>query len=472
MPGIGAFVQKTRERFGGGQWLKNWKDDKEKTVWLHTAVTPLSYYAHQFNMIDVQEDKDNRGGPPKRFMRFLRFVSPDPETITGQQHFRDKSSGILRVLPDRDPFLLLREWLRRADHIGLEDSIFMWKNPKDSSVESWSRGELSGLTKRGRQNFGHSLDAKQEYIFVVVDHEDIGSGVMLTRESGLLGRKMGEVIAQQLKMLGEEAGDPLLRPYPFRWEYDKRAASPMNAYSVYKAEGLECTDEIFALITSEEYPDPVRHTVPQDGDMEKIRAAFEAAAQVELPLDEIFSEDQNVRMALCTGERPKIRPAASPGQAQRSTVATPTTRAVQRPSNGTAPVVAKPNGNAPAAGPATRAVQRPGTSAPQAASAPAGSQTRRKRVDPPAPPLQPEVEMIPCDDCKTPMAVTATECPKCGAKYEVDAEPEPQAVAPQASVPAAPAASVTDDVCFSCSGPVEAGTCTTCGLEQGDEIPF
>lgn len=464
MPGIGAFVQKTRERFGGGVWMKGWKDDKEKTIWLHTGIAPISYYAHQFNMVDVQEDKDNRNGPPKRFLRFLRFVSPDPDTVTGQQHFRDKATGLLRVLPDRDPFLLLREWLRRADHIGLEDGVFMWKDPKDGRVTIWTRGELSGLSKRSRQNFGHSLDAKQEFIFVVVDHEDPGAGVMLTRESGLLGRKMADVIAQQLKMLGEEQGDPLLRPYPFRWEYDKKAASPMNAYFAYKAEGLECTEEIYALITSEEFPDPVRHSVPQDGDMEKIRAAFESAAQVELPLDEIFSEDQHVRIALCTGERPKTRPAASPSQVQRpasqvqrpAAAAAPAARSVQRPSNGAAPPAAqKPNGTAPAA------------AAPQAA--PTGGQARRKKVEPPK---QPEVEMIPCDDCQTPMAATATECPNCGAKYEVDADPEPQAAAPQQQPAAAPEATGTEDACFSCSGPVEAGTCTTCGLEQGDEIPF
>lgn len=140
-----------------------------------------------------------------------------------------------------------------------------------------------------------------------------------------------------------------------------------------------------------------------------------------------------------------------------------------------------------------------------------------------APEPEPEVEKIPCDKCGHPMLPTETKCPKCGAEYEVDGEPEkpaPKAAAPAStrvdskpSAASAPAAEPTSSKvkkpggpkkakpepqveqggerdtegepaaempakCWACNskniGKNEKGAiaCLDCGVEQSDEVPF
>jgi hypothetical protein len=482
MAGIGSFTKHAKQNSFGGQWLNDWKDDKKIVIWLHTLVPPAACWSHAFQLLDVVEDKEN-GGAPKRIMRYPRFVSPDPELVHRNQYFR-KDDDAMRVPPDRDPFLLLREWLRRADSIALDQAVFQWKNPKDNEVTTWVRGELSGLVKRARSNFGHSLDTKQEYIFAVVRNDAPEQGVFLARESQLLGRKVSEVITQQQGMLGEEGGDPLLHPYPFVWEANKKAASPMDMYKAYKHEGAECSDEVWAAISSEEYPDPAEFCVARDGDMEKVRAAMEAAAQVDLPLDEIFSEEPGVRLALALGQRRAARgPARMPAAAgsQPAPGGLPATQ--QRPAQSSAAPAAqrpagaqRPGAQRPASTAAAPSTARPGASpkpATTAAAAPpakaAAGQPRRKKVEKPK---EPEVEKIPCDDCQHPMLPTETVCTKCGAVYETEA------VAVAGGEPAADPAveeQAGPVVCFACGCEVDANNkcmSTSCGIDQGDDIPF
>jgi hypothetical protein len=454
MAGIGGFLRHTKENSfgGGGQWL-NWKDEKQVTVWLHTRVVPLVVWNHSFSMVDVVEDRDT--GRPKPVMRFNRFVSPDPEPVHRQQHWR-KEDGSLKMPPDRDPFLLLREWLRTADHIGLEDTVFAWRDPKDNKVTVWNRGEISGLVKRARANFNHSLDTRMEYLFVVVRNDDIAKGAYLSRESAALGRRLGEVIEQQQAGLGDQGGDPLLNPYAFVWAFDPKK-SPNEMYKVWKAEGVKYTEEVFDAITGTDYPDPSEFAVVRDGDMEKIRAAFQSAAKVELPLDQIFSEDPAVRQALCGGQ--KKRPAMStPGNAAkptgaRSEAATPVT-GPQRPGAAAATVpqngVSRPVAAAPMNGTATAKVP-----------AAMGGRRRRKAEEPPPPPPEPEIERVPCD-CGFMMPATATTCEQCGAVWEIEDDE---------LVDSNPVSASTQ--CFACKGPLDAkGYCTVCKLDSGDEIPF
>lgn len=482
MSGIGSFTKHAKQSGFGGQWLNDWKDDKKIVIWLHTRVPPAACWSHAFMLIDVVEDKEN-GGSPKRIMRYPRFVSPDPEPVHRNQFFR-RDDDVMRVPPDRDPFLLLREWLRRSDHLGIEQPVFQWKNPKDNEVTTWVRGELSGLVKRARSNFGHSLDTKQEYIFVVVRNDDPGQGAFLARESQLLGRKVSEVITQQQGMLGDEGGDPLLNPYPFVWEANKKASSPMDMYKAYKHESAECTDEVWAAITSDEFPDPAEFCTPRDGDMEKVRAAMEAAAQVDLPLDEIFSEDPAVRLALASGQRRATRAATTqprsqqPAAGAQSSQAGTSQTAAQRP-GAQRPGAQRPAGSAtpqraatpPAAQRSTAApAQRTTQAAPATQARPAtAGQPRRKKVEKPK--AEPEVEKIPCDDCQHPMLPTETVCPKCGAVYETEgtvAAAEPEAAEPEA------AEEQVAQGCFACGAEVSNQRCTspTCGIDQGDDIPF
>jgi hypothetical protein len=449
-----TFLNST-QRGGGGQWMNKWKDAGKVVVWLHTKVEPVLSYTHQFTSVEVGQEADS--GRATSFTKWWKFVSPDPDPVHRNQHFRDDNDN-MRVPPDRDPFLLLREWLRRADHIGMEDAIFRWVSPKDNEVTVWTRGELSGRIDRGKRKFGHTLDTKVEYIFAVVRNDSPNEGVLLARETQLVGQRVAEVIRQQQEELGVEGGDPTLHPYAFVWQFNKDEKSPMNKYKVWKG-GHPCSDEIWAAITSDDPPDPSEYARFRDGDMQKMRAVMEAAARsagAQLPFDEIFSEDPAVRLALVTGKRAS-RPANSSNGAQRPG-ASPPQQAAQRPANGASNGAQQPAEAAQRAAPTQRA-------APPAAAqaAPAATSRRRKKEPEPEPPPPPQVEMIPCDDCGTPMMADATKCAKCGAEYDVDSD------APVTPV----AATAGAKTCFLCTAPLPEGAshCPNCKVES-DEIPF
>jgi predicted RNA-binding Zn-ribbon protein involved in translation (DUF1610 family) len=483
--GIAAFLKHNSDAGGGGQWLRQWrkKGVGEVTIWLHTLAPIVPCFSHSFMFEDEYEDKQTGKTTPT--LRYPRFVSPDAEIVHRNQYFRN-DDGTMQVPPDLDPFLLLREWLRfGAEHLSLEEPIFKWHDAKERRDVVWERGELSGLVKRGQKNFGHSLDTKLEYIYVVVDNDAVSEGPVLAREGKLVSQKIGEVIKQQQKQWGDKQGDPLQHPYAFQL-VGEDASSPMNAYKAFKAERAEFTEEVWAQISCEDFPDPLKHGQPVEGDMEKLRELFEQAAQVELPIDQIFSDDPAVRRDL-TRNTGGNRPAPRASKASATKVAAPTQ--AQRP-----PVPQRGGKPAAAAAPQTN------TGAPQ---------VRRKKVDKPAEPPPPEVEVIPCADCGKDMLATDTKCSSCGAEYELIVD-EAQAAVAVPTLPAAnangkpststkpksaaapkpiPAASPssrqpslphTDSAqkevvanCWSCGALLNGkDNCPSCGIEQGDDLPF
>lgn len=476
--GIAQFLKHSNDSGGGGQWLRTWRKNSkgEATIWLHTRAPIVSSFTHQFMLEDEYEDKETGKKVPT--LRWPRFVSPDPEVVHRNQYFRE-DNGVLRVPPDLDPFLLVREWLRFADHLSLEQPIFQWYNAKERQTIVWERGPITGLVKRNQRNYGHSLDTKIEYVYVVVDNDNIDQGPVLMREGKLLSQKLAEVIKQQQKQWGDDQGDPTQHPYAFQLIAEE-ASSPMNAFKAFKAERAEFTDEVWEKIASDEFPDPTVFGQPSDGDMQKIRDAFEAAAQVELPLDEIFSEDSAVRKAVARGgkaKQPVVAPARQSKAAQARTQAKPP---LPKPGATSAP-----------------------KSEPEQQSA--GPQTRRKKAAPAAPP---PVETIPCEDCGTPMLPSMTKCEKCGAEYETDDEaeptPPPKTTAKPATAPKpgagpkpttstkpkpatttkakepdspadAPEGEVEEGKCWACGAELDEdnpAVCPKCSIEQDDEIPF
>lgn len=481
---ISGFLKHGGSDGGGnrGQWLRQWHKNNvgEITVWLHVRAPIVPSFSHQFMLEDTYEDKETKKKVPT--LRFLRFVSPDPEIIARNQYFRHPD-GTMKNPPDCDPFLLLREWLRNAEHLPLEEPIFKWNDPKNRKVIVWDRGQLSGLVKRGG-NWNHTLDTKLEYVYVVVDNDNIADGPVLDREGKALSQRTVEVIEQQQSMFGTDEGDPAQFPYAFRWTATD-APSPMNIYKAFKAENAEHTDEVWEQISREEYPDPTPYGSPVDGDMAKIRDAFAAAAQTELPLDEIFSDDSAVRLALTRVAQ------RAPARASRAAQA-----------RTAAPETSKPPLPKPGAKPGTAGAKAAPSNGAQAKTT--GPQPRRKKVETPAEP-PPEEETIPCDDCQHPMLPTDTKCTNCGTEYEpmadeaqpakpatapkpaqakpnagtkpaTTAKPKPGAVAKPKAAAAQQELPVEGEAqtnCWSCQTELNgADRCPECGLEQGDDIPF
>ncbi len=422
----------------GRKFLKDWKKAREIIVWLSTRAD-LAYpsYNHPFMTLGTREKKDREGnktGKDEDYLQFMRFVSPDPAIVHDNQYFREQSDDRLQVAPAADPFLLLREWLRfEADHLSLDTVIFEWKNPnagpKQEAVIQWNRGELARMVKRGQANFGHSLDTKLDYYFVVADDSDPAAGPQIVRGTKLLGDKMREEIKAQCKSNGREGGDPQQNPYAFCWNYDPDAGSPMNYYKASRYNQAKLTEAVRKAIMEADFPDPTPDTKPRAGDKAKLLAAMTDAARVELPFDRFFVDawkDEAPEGGSGTDfdfgsnkEKPAAEETKTPPRAAATT---------------------------PTSGPKAR---------------------RRKKKAEPAP--EPEVEMIPCEDCNTPLPVTCEKCPKCGAEYEVgddgadDAQPAQAAASPQTSV---------GTKCWSCgSTDIQDDRCGGCGLDITDDIP-
>lgn len=512
---------------GGGAWLPPWKKRGQIDIWLHTESRIRAPWNHQIPFeIEVDEKTSAGEKTGKKILKLSwpRFVSPDLASIHANQYFRDGNGPLREMLNKdpktgklvggsfetafmRDPFLLVREYLHHAVErkiLTVDQVVFEWVDHKNrGELIQWTVGELSRHVKRGFKNRGHSLDTKLEYILVVVDNDKPGDGPKITRETKLVGDKMRAAIKREIESRGDE-GDPFKSPYAFRVKYDANASSPMNSYDVFRMDKHPCTPEIWQAIGGApdpeqgekwdivEAPDTSDQARVGDGDMDKIRQIFESAAQIELPLDAIFSNEAEVRRSVATG----AIFASTSRAVSRPTPSAPTAPA--RPA--AAPGAARPSSST--ASPAPSGPSRPAASsaaAPATAPAPAsGPQPRRKKKEPepaPAPAPEPEVERIPCDECGHLMLPTDAKCEKCGTEYEIGPTvvPPETPAKPAPTAPAAPSGAkrpaartegeqaeldeVASKKCIACGSTniVKDGDitkCGNCGLDQGDDIPF
>lgn len=435
---------------GGGGRSLNWKKDGKAILWMATQARPVVYFKHEFMFEDVGDERDADGkktGRTTQFLRYPRFIGPDDRAVYMEQYFRDRDTDELQRPPRRDVFLILREYLRRqikAGALATDVPVFEWTDHRQKKIITWESGVLSKLVKGGPDSYRHTLDAKFEGLYAMVDNAAIDRGPQLLRESKSVVEALNAMLKQQMSMRGEEEGDPTLTPYPICFEIDKKAP-PASMYKVYRYEGRDApyTDAVYNAISSEDLPDLDAESKPSPGDEDKIRAAMEAAAKIAIPFDDLFSDDLDRRAALMRAPRP------GGAVATAKKAATP---------------------------PATPGAARPAVAPPPAAS----SRTRKPAAAPAAPPTPPPVATEPCADCGYDLPVTATKCPQCGAEYEIDdaPAPTPPPAAKAAPAPAAdPSGSPPPAKCMACGSRNFARNadgdwaCLDCGIVE-DALPF
>lgn len=423
--GLDQFLNHNKDGGGSGgkrKFMRNWKKEGQATIWLSTrSAVAYPTWNHPFNSMGVWEDRETK--KETETLRFNRFVSPDPEIVHAEQHFRDDNDR-MKTPPVRDPFLLLREWLRHECQDPLDAIVFKWVNPKTGEIIEWRRDHLARLADRGKRHWNHSLDTKLEYLFVVVDNKDPNEGTQIVRGTKLLGDKMKAEIGQEIESNGDQ-GNPMIEPYAFRWIFDSNAKSAMESYRAFRYNKAELTDTIRAAITDQEFPDPTPDTAPREGDKVKIRAAMEDAAQIAIPWDRIFVDAWNDGEEQHTPSVPEVTtPPVVPTQAGTH-------------DGGTPPVI----------------------------PAQTGTPRRRKKKTAPVP----EVVKIACDDCQFMMLPTDSKCSQCGAEYDVD--DSPPVVAQEAPVTTPTALPVAK--CWGC-GAVNPGAdrCGECGIDLTEDLPF
>lgn len=466
---------------GRGNWLEDWgkRNPPTITVWLHPGAKIYPVWGHKF--IEVGEKKVDGQDKKVPCLRFPNYVCMDQREVYENQRFRD--NGILKVLPNLDPFIYLREWLRWCcDRSLISDNavVFEWTDyGRNDALIQWTAGRISGRVKGNNFNWSHHVDAKLEFLFTVLDADALQGGAKITRETQLVGEQTQKLMKQQMEAKGLEAGNPLLNPYPIRWKYNDQAKSFGEKYETFRIE-----QEVYGYTTAvyeafqKEFPDAEPFSKPGDGDLVKIQAAMKAAQQIALPLELIFSEDLATRRSVLRGTGAPGSSSAS-SQSTRVDSSAVQTGAVRPPAQPGAPrpTSAIPPPPAAAVAPApTRSVAPPAA----APAASAGGGGRRRIAAPPEPH---PVEQLPCEKCNTMFPANATQCPKCGQKYDVDPGlPPPPAAAAPVSTPAPAAVTGNAEYCEICgqysgfakvqtdSGVVE--KCNNCKAEKSDDIPF
>jgi hypothetical protein len=447
--GLAGFLGHTGGSGGKAGWLRRWVDSKRPSscdVWLAAKGSFHPIYKVGFMFEDLTEDDNGR---VERKLKFPKFVSPEPEIVLEHQYFRLEKKNMKTPLerpPTECPFLLLREWLllHRTD-LPPDAVIFEWIDRTTDGVKTiqWRKGDLTLETPKDKRNWRASLSPKLGYMISVVDNENRGDGIVLTEIGKGLADATRAVIRREIENLGADEGNPLKNPYAIRWKY-RPDETPMKKYDALRLSRVEYDEDVYKLINADP-PDIDPYVNPRDDDPVNIRAYMQAHAKIDLPLDQLFSDDVDVRAALA--QLPTTARRAAPPAKDRST-----------PAGGGA--------RPPADAPPTDGVRR---------------RRKKKKEEPPPPPAE---ETIPCDDCKVAMSPTASECPnpKCDAEYDVDPEPAPSAgarapereEAPAAAAPPSSAGTDSEGTCALCdSGPVVNGICKACGMDQGDDdVPF
>jgi hypothetical protein len=418
----------------GGKFLRGWRKRTPPVVntWLHTRARIMPLWQHNWPRIHTFEDRET--GETRREVWGGSFNCLEGESVLRKQYVRDRESGEREVPPEVCPLCLLSETLRKmiaAGTISIAAAVFEFKvGDDDEHSRILTAGGIANmldpekLTEQQKreckkagikfsEGWKENATAKCNYLFRVVDHDQPDAGVQIAIETTLLGDKVKGVIRDQIASLGDQDGNPLRKPYVIQWKHLPNEKEFGKKYHALPMPRLELTEEIRSLIVDEDPPNVDRLVAP--GNVTSLRAALERYALIDLPWDTIFAASEKLAAESGSGDTSfdpdDIERQAIEAEARKTKVQVPTTPTAT---------------TKPAATPTLT---------------PAANGGRRKKVE--AEP-EPKVDTIPCDDCGHPMLPTESTCPKCGAKYEVDATPAVAAPVSKAKT-TAKAAPVDDD---------------------------
>lgn len=414
---------------GGGQFLRGWRkrDPAKVDVFLHRKSNIIALWQH--NVPRVYEKKLEDGTTQRRVYG-NSWNCLESEDVLKKQYRRERDTGERTVPPVICPVCRMMEVFRakyRAKQISFTEPLFRWvgDDAKETQVvtfggmvnaygsdklEDHEKAAMTRAKVLVKESWKENLYAKCNYLFVVVDVDNPDDGVQIAVETTSLGDHVKECIRDQMTALGEDAGNPIAKPYALRWEHNKNAAEFGKKYKCIAMPRLALTSKVEQLINSDP---PDIDNIIKPGNITTLRASLEAnyIGSAKVDWDEIFG------------------PAERAGYGEAGASSNETDSAFAGDDDGPSEPAAAPP-PAKAATPAPAAKTAP--SEPSEPAKPAGRS--RKKADPPAPEPPPPVEMgDPCDECGAPMAKGQAVCEKCGAEYELDE-------APVAAAPATPPA--------------------------------
>lgn len=463
-------------RGGGANFLVNWKKKRNPPkirVVLHTKASIMAVWSYPWLRVVNREYQ----GKESNQVWSDRFNSHESVEVLTRQYHRD-DDGQRKVPPTICPMALMLEdvyqkWLR--GEVAWDQPIFRFEGDDASKAqvfhaagmigkiddiwEKLSEKERKEALARGvpgpRDAWKQSMGAKCEYLFSVVDYDEIGAGIQVARETTLVGDKMKKVIKDRIRSEGPDKGHPYKHPIVFEWSYDANAKNFGDKYDVVAIAGaLAIGPEIRDLIFDKDPPDISNLINP--GNAENLRASMEdhyIGPKDLLDFDAYFKAIE---------EKLGTQPAA-PDERSAEQIASD--------------ISGEPLDDEPEAAkeePKQAAKEEPKQEAKEEAKQEAQPTTRKRRAAAPAEDPTYVVastkkidgqdvtfnaagdELLPCEKCETIMLITESKCRKCGAEYVVEDAP-----------PATPASTKPS------AKPSEPGTAETKAKEAGkDRLKF
>jgi hypothetical protein len=268
----GDFLKEKSQR-GGFNRLRNWREDGEIIIWIHTNTKIHKRLFHMIPYVGEREDEQTK----KKRMAILYLPFVCHETT---QDYMNRASA------KRCPLCLFLDHLRANDSIADHETVWDTSIGDRKRDRICTKADFTGDTDGGgdwRLSFKPAL----QYVLGTIDHDNLDDGIRVATEKFSLGEAIKKAVQMEVDRRGPELGDPDQNPYAFKWVFNSKARQPADFYTAYPYERAEITDEISELLAK-----PAEDLGPwiSPGDTKKLRDAMEAHVTVDdVDFDELFA---------------------------------------------------------------------------------------------------------------------------------------------------------------------------------------
>jgi len=254
----------------GGARLGDWRKAGSIVVFLHaeSGITP-----RLFHLIPYVEKSEDSG---KKELRYYPFICHE-----------EPSSYFARAPAQHCPICRAIDMLVDDDSIDDDTIVFEISPSNKQHARKASKLDFCGL-KGG--DWRGSFKPRAQYVIGVINTEKPEAGIQVDVEPQSLGDALMSAIKKEIDSSGQEAGDPRINPYAFKFTYDADA-DPKDKYDAYSFRRAEYTEQIAELMEKpavdiDGYIDP--------GDTKRLREIMEAHVDC-VDLDVIFDNVLDVQ---------------------------------------------------------------------------------------------------------------------------------------------------------------------------------
>lgn len=298
----------------------NWKKTKANNTATIALVAQAAVYPLWRHSIPRVMTLRKDGEPDRNEVWSRKVNSAEHDEISKRQYYR-RDDGVRKYPPLKCPVSKLIDDVAircAAGHLKPSQPLFRWQgdDPDRAEViraygllnrtkkEKLSNAELADLQKAGvrlSSMWKQSFMARCEYVFRIVDLDDLDAGTMISIESKLLGDVMIDEMNKLAEQFGPDMADPSKTPLAWKWSYHE-AAQIDKKYRAIPLPNYEISEAAKELIMST--PPSVDHIVGEH-DWGKLRADLEDHALVPFDWDRIFGAVEREAAEKIAGSLPK-----------------------------------------------------------------------------------------------------------------------------------------------------------------------